>query len=140
MDRRIWLSWMALVALVYPLLAACNSPDPPLHESNALLQVRAGEWQGKTEFGTFGFQVCPGGKKITRYMLDYQVGLVSATLLSEENKEVLIEPDGSFDLSMPDRGVVFRGQFSEDNRQASGEWQMTMAEGEALQAEWAIER
>jgi hypothetical protein len=136
MDRRIWWSWIALAALVCPLLVGCGASDPP-HGSNALLQVRAGEWQGKTDFGTFSFQVCPGGRKITYYVLDYQVGDVSATLLSEENKEVIVEDDGSFDLSIPEQGVVFRGQFSEDNRRASGVWEMSQV---PLQAEWAVER
>jgi hypothetical protein len=57
----------------------------------------------------------------------------------KEGGELLIEDDNTFDLSTPDAGVTFRGQFSEDGKSASGLWEVT-ASGETVSEAWAVER
>jgi len=106
-----------------------------------LLQARSGKWSGATEFGTFAFEVCEGGRKIVSYRLDYQVGGASGTLDSQGTPEVEINEDGSFDLNVAEAGVIFRGQFSEDSKKVSGLWEVnTPQAGTVVSEEWAVER
>jgi hypothetical protein len=100
-------------------------------------EARSGSWRGETEFGSFSFTVCQGGRKITDYTLEYTVG-GSPMLLMDRSGEVLIS-DNAFDLSSPDAGVTFRGQFSEDGKSASGLWKVTTS-GETVSEAWNLQR
>jgi hypothetical protein len=71
-------------------------------------------------------------------MLEYTVG--GSPMLSQGSSgEVLIDDDNAFDLSTPEAGITFRGQFSEDGKSATGVWEVT-AGGETVSEAWSIER
>ncbi len=103
-------------------------------------QARSGIWRGETAFGSFSFEVCEAGGKVTAYTLQYTVGGVTQALRLGIGDQVLIdEEDNSFDLSRPEEGVTFHGQFSADGKSASGVWEVT-ASGETVYEAWALER
>lgn len=130
LHRRALLA-VALLCLAAGL-AACASPaDNPR-------EARSGAWRGETAFGSFSFTICDGGRRITDYRLEYTVGGTQMLSL-KEGGELLIEDDNTFDLSTPDAGVTFCGQFSEDGKSASGVWEVT-ASSEAVSEAWALER
>jgi hypothetical protein len=136
LHRRVLLATalLCLAACTAACIAACASgPDNPT-------QARAGEWRGETELGSFSFTVCEGGKKITAYTLEYEVDGAAETLSLDAGDEVLIDKEGTFDLSTPEAGVVFRGQFSADGKSASGIWEVTAPGGDSVSEEWAVER
>lgn len=139
MNQRALLQWTAALTTVLFCLAACNGEAIP-DSGSSLLQARSGKWSGTTEFGTFTFEVCEGGRKITSYRLDYQVGGTSGTLNSEGTPEVQINEDGSFDLNVAEAGVIFRGQFSKDGKKASGLWEVNIPQADTVSEEWTIER
>jgi hypothetical protein len=122
----------ALVCLAACMAGCASGSDSPT-------QARAGTWRGETAFGSFSFTVCEGGRKITAYTLDYTVG-ESKMLSTGGGEEVLIDKEDSFDLSTPEAGVVFRGQFSKNGKRASGVWEITPPGGETVSEEWAVER
>jgi hypothetical protein len=130
-HRRLLLA-TALVCLAAGMAGCASGSDNPT-------QARAGTWRGETVFGSFSFSVCEGGRKITACTLEYTVG--ESTMLSMGGgEEVLIDKEGSFDLSTPEAGVVFRGQFSKSGKRASGVWEITPPGGETVSEEWAVER
>lgn len=139
MNQRALLQWMAALTIVLFCLGACNGEIAP-GSGNSPLQARSGKWSGTTEFGTFTFEVCEGGRKITSYRIDYQVGVTSGMLNSEGTPEVQINEDGSFDLSVAEAGVIFRGQFSEDGKKVGGLWEVNIPQADTVSEEWAIER
>ncbi len=101
-------------------------------------EARSGTWEGETAFGSFSFTVCEGGRRITDYMLQYTVG--GSPMLSQGGSgEVQIGDEGGFDLSTPEAGITFHGQFSADGKSATGVWEVT-ASGETLSEAWAVER
>jgi hypothetical protein len=122
---------LALLVLAAGIAACAAIGDNPR-------EARSGTWRGETAFGSFSFTVCEGGRKITEYALEYAVG-GSQMLSLGESGEVLIDDDNSFDLSTPDAGVTFRGQFGADGKSASGLWEVTVS-GETVSEEWALER
>ena len=125
-----------LQAAIVLCLAAClvgcaSAADNPR-------EARSGTWQGDTDFGHFSFTVCEGGRRITDYMLEYTVG--ESPMLSQGGSgEVLIDDENAFDLSTPEAGITFRGQFSADGKSAAGVWEVT-ASGETVSEAWSIER
>ncbi len=134
--RRVLLAsaLLCLAACVVPCIAGCSSgSDNPT-------QARSGTWRGETEFGSFSFTVCEGGRKITAYTLEYTTGGTTQALAHGGGDEVLIDKEGAFDLSTPEAGVTFRGQFSEDGKRASGVWEVTAPGGDTVAEEWAAER
>jgi hypothetical protein len=130
---------VVLATLLMLCLAACSG-EATRGSCNSPARSRAGEWKGVTEFGSFAFQVCPGGWKITYYSLEYQIDGAAAPQRLEGRREIAIASDGSFDLSAPEAGVVFQGQFSEDDTRASGRWEIRLPDGGAVSATWAVER
>jgi len=122
---------VALLCLAASIAACASAADNPR-------EARSGTWRGKTDFGSFSFTVCDGGRRITDYRLEYTVGGTQMLSL-KEGGDLLIEDDNTFDLSTPDAGVTFCGQFSEDGKSASGVWEVT-ASGEAVSEAWALER
>lgn len=139
MNQRTLLQWTAALTIVLFCLGACNGEFAP-GSDNSPLQARSGKWSGATEFGTFTFEVCQGGRKVTSYRLDYQVGNTLGTLNSEGTPEVQINEDESFDLSVAEAGVIFRGQFSKDGKKASGLWEVNIPQADTVSEEWTIER
>jgi len=137
MNRKTLLPLLCLAAC----LAACGSgSDNPL-------QARSGTWRGETEFGSFSFTICEGGRKITAYTLDYRVGNAVKLLTLGGSPEVLIGDDGAFDLSTPEEGVTFRGRFAAGGKSVRGLWEVAPPDGGAppdgakvLSEEWALER
>ena len=125
---------LCLVACVAACIAACaSSADNPR-------EARSGKWQGETAFGSFAFTVCEGGRKITAYTLEYTAGGTTQALALGGGDEVLIDKGDTFDLSIPEAGVIFRGQFSADGKSASGVWEITAPGADTLSEDWAIER
>jgi hypothetical protein len=104
------------------------------------MEARAGEWSGTTEFGSFTFTVSPDGSAITDFSLNYSAGIASGSVSPQSPVEIPIEEDGSFDLSIPDAGVQFRGQFSEDGTRVSGYWEMDIPLAGTFSEEWELER
>ena len=102
-------------------------------------RARSGIWRGETAFGSFSFEVCEAGGKVTAYTLQYAVGGVTQALRLGMDDQVPIDDDNSFDLSRPEEGVTFHGQFSADGKSASGVWEIT-ASGETVSEAWSIER
>lgn len=100
--------------------------------------ARTGRWEGETAFGSFSFTVCASGRRITGYMLEYTIGGNTQALGGDI--EVLLGEDGAFDLSAPEEGVVFSGQFNADGTSASGVWEVTTASGETVSEEWTVVR
>ena len=100
--------------------------------------ARTGRWEGETTFGSFSFTVCGSGKRITGYMLQYTTGANTQALGGDV--EVLLSEEGAFDLSAPESGVVFSGQFSADGSSASGVWEVTTADGETVSEKWTVAR
>lgn len=100
--------------------------------------ARTGRWEGETAFGSFSFTVCASGRRITGYMLEYTTGGNTQALGGDI--DVLLDKEGAFDLSEPEAGVVFSGQFSADGTSASGVWEVTTAGGETMSEEWTIVR
>jgi len=130
--RAAVLLWLA--ALVTTGITACASGTVTPK------QARSGIWRGETAFGSFSFEVCEAGGKVTAYTLQYTVGGVTQALRLGIGDQVLIDDEGnSFDLSRPEEGVTFRGQFSADGKSASGVWEVS-ASGETVSGEWAVER
>ena len=105
---------LCLAACMAACIAGCAS------DSENPTQARAGTWHGETEFGSFSFTVCEGGRKITAYTLEYTTGGTTQALALGGGDEILIDKEGAFDLSTPEAGVIFRGLFSEDGKSASG--------------------
>ena len=133
------MQWMAALTIALFCLGACNGGSVP-GSGNSPLQARSGKWSGTTEFGTFTFEVCEGGRKITSYRLDHQIGGTFGSLDSLGTREVEINEDGSFDLSVAEAGVIFRGQFSEDGRKVSGLWEVNTPQAGTVSEEWTVER
>ena len=137
MSQRLAPGWRVLSqAAALLCLAACLVGCDAVAENPR--ETRSGTWQGDTEFGSFSFTVCEGGRRITDYMLEYKVG-ESPMLSQGSSGEVLIDDDNAFDLSTPEAGITFRGQFSEDGKSATGVWEVT-ADGETVSEEWSVER
>jgi hypothetical protein len=122
---------VALLCLAASIAACASVEDNPR-------EARSGTWRGETAFGSFSFTVCEGGRRITDYTLEYTAGGTQMLSMSEGG-ELLIDDDNAFDLSTPEAGVTFRGQFSEDGKSASGLWEVT-ASGETVSEAWALER
>ncbi len=134
MRRALSFCRRVLLAAIPLCLAACASGTA------APEQARTGIWRGETAFGSFSFEVCAGGGKVTAYTLQYTVGGVTQALRLGIGDQVLIDDeDNSFDLSRPEEGVTFHGQFSADGKSASGVWEIT-ASGDTVSEAWAIER
>lgn len=136
MSQRLASRGHVLRAAVLLCLAACLMGCASAAENPR--QARSGTWDGDTEFGHFSFTVCEGGGKITHYMLEYRVG-ESSMLSQGSSGESLIDDQNAFDLSTPEAGITFRGQFSEDGKSVTGVWEVT-ADGETVSEEWALER
>lgn len=135
MHRRANYRPMVLAAVLLSLaacLAGCSSgADNPR-------EARSGTWRGETSFGSFSFTVCEGGRRITDYMLQYTVG--ESPMLSQGGSgEVLIDKQNGFELSTPEAGIVFRGEFSADGKSATGVWGVTTS-GETVSEAWSVER
>jgi len=120
-----------LLCLAAGLVGCASAGDNPR-------QARSGTWQGETAFGSFSFTVCEGGRKIADYMLEYKVG-ESPMLSQGSSGESLIDDENAFDLSTPEAGITFRGQFSEDGKSVTGVWEVT-ADGETVSEAWTLER
>ena len=136
LHRRVPLAaaLLCLAACVAACIAGCASgSDNPT-------QSRVGTWRGETEFGSFSFTVCEGGRKITAYTLEYTTGGATQALALGGGDEVLVDKEGTFDLSAPEAGVVFRGQFNQDGKSASGVWEITAPGGDTVSEEWVIDR
>lgn len=103
-------------------------------------ETRSGRWQGDAAFGSFSFTVCEGGRRISDYALEYTIDGTTQAQALTGGDEVLIDKEGAFDLSTPEAGVTFRGQFSVDGKSASGVWQVTTPDGDTLSEEWIITR
>ena len=103
-------------------------------------EARSGKWQGEAAFGSFSFTVCEGGRRIENYRLEYTVGGVTQALAPGGGDEVLVGKEGAFELSAPEAGLTFRGQFSSDGKSASGLWEITTPEGSTLSEEWTVVR
>jgi len=103
-------------------------------------EARSGHWNGKTEFGTFSFTVGPDGQQITGFTLNYNMGIVSGSFRPKGQIAMPIAEDGSFDLSVEGLGLVFRGQFTENSRQANGLWEMDIPMAGRVSDEWQINR
>lgn len=103
-------------------------------------ETRSGGWQGDTAFGSFSFTVCEGGRRISDYALEYTIDGTTQAQALTGGDEVLIDKEGAFDLSTPEAGLTFRGQFSADGKSASGVWQVTTPDGNTLSEEWIITR
>jgi hypothetical protein len=85
--------------------------------------------------------VSPNGKGITSLELSYGVGIVTGSVsMTPEGEGMAIDEDGSFDLSVPDAQLIFRGQFSQDGTSATGLWEMNPPFMDTLSEEWGIER
>lgn len=138
MNRVLSFQRRALLAAMLLSLAVCvnacgSSTATPK-------QARSGMWRGETAFGSFSFEVCEGGGNVTAYTLEYTVGEDTKTLtLGVSDKVPIDDQDNSFDLSRPEEGVTFRGQFGTDGRSASGVWEVA-AHGGTVSEAWAIER
>ena len=133
LHRRVLLAaaLLCLAACVAACVAGCaSSSDNPT-------QARAGTWRGETEFGSFSFTVCEGGRKITAYTLEYTRNGTTQALALGGGDEVLIDKEGAFDLSTPEAGVTFRGKFSKDGSSASGVWEVA---GGTVSEAWDAER
>jgi hypothetical protein len=126
-----------------PAPTATSTPAPTATPTptTSPLEARVGEWSGTTEFGSFTFVVSPDGKKITSLELSYQGGIASGSgSLTPEGEGMPIDEDGSFDLSVPDAQLIFRGQFSQGGTNATGLWEMDIPLTGTLSEEWKIER
>ena len=132
LHRRVLLA-VALLCLAACIAACASGSDNPT-------QARAGTWRGETEFGSFSFTVCEGGRRITAYTLEYTTGGTTQALALGGGNEVQIDKEDAFDLSTPEAGVTFRGQFSEDGKSASGVWEITLPGGDTVSEAWAVER
>lgn len=131
LHRRVLLA-ATLLCLAACIAGCASSSDNPT-------QARAGTWRGETAFGSFSFTVCEGGRKITAYTLEYTTDGTTQALALGGGDEVLIDKEGTFDLSTPEAGVVFRGQFSKDGKSASGVWEVA-APGGAVSEAWDAKR
>lgn len=100
--------------------------------------ARTGRWEGETAFGSFSFTVCASGKRITSYMLEYTAAGNTQALGGDI--DLLLGEDGTFDLSEPEAGVVFSGQFNTEGTSASGVWEVTTPSGETVSEEWSVKR
>ena len=123
----------ALLCLAACLAACASGSDNPK-------KARAGKWQGTTGFGSFSFTVCEGGGKITDYTLQFRVDGATQAVARGGGEEVLIDKEGAFDLSRPEAGSVFRGQFSADGKSASGVWEVIGPDGDTISEEWTVRR
>ena len=138
LHRRVLLA-AALLCLAACVAACASNADNPT-------QARAGAWHGETEFGSFSFTVCEGGRKITAYALEYAMDGAAETLSLDAGDEVVIDKEGAFDLSTPEAGVTFRGQFSADGKSASGIWAITPTGaaapvgGDTVSEDWTLDR
>lgn len=121
---------VALLCLAASIAACASVADNPR-------ETRSGTWRGETEFGSFSFTVCEGGRKITDYRLEYTVGGTQMLSIGKSG-EVLID-DNTFDLSAPEAGVTFHGQFGEDGKSARGFWEVTTS-GETVSEAWNLQR
>ena len=129
---------LALLAAALLSLAICIASCGPGTENP--LEARAGRWQGETAFGSFSFTVCGGGRRIEGYRLEYAIGGITQVLASGGGDEVLLDKEGAFELSAPDSGVTFRGQFSADGKSASGVWEISTPGGDTLSEDWTVVR
>jgi hypothetical protein len=123
----------ALLCLAASTAACASGGDNPR-------EARSGKWQGETAFGSFVFTVCEGGRRISGYTLEYSLGGTTQALALGGGDEILIDKEGAFELSAPEAGVTFRGQFSADGQSSSGVWEITAPGGDTVSEEWAIER
>jgi hypothetical protein len=123
----------ALLCLAASTAACASGGDNPR-------EARSGKWQGETAFGSFAFTVCEGGRRISGYTLEYSLGGTTQALALGGGDEILIDNEGAFDLSAPEAGVTFRGQFSADGKSSSGIWEIIAPGGDTVSEEWAIER
>lgn len=116
------------------LVLACNlgtsvtSPaDPPKAAATATLsplEARAGVWQGTTGFGSFTFEVSPGGQEVINLKLHYEAlggGLKGDITL--QDSILPVNENGVFEINAPD-SFVFKAQFGDDGTSASGHWEM----------------
>jgi len=133
-SRRQWALLVGALLCLAACVAGCAS------EGDNPREARSGNWQGETGFGSFSFTVCEGGRRIADYTLQFKVDGATQALALGAGEEVLIDKEGAFDLSAPDAGVVFRGQFSADGKSASGVWEITEPEGDTFSEEWTIMR
>ena len=142
MSRRGSLHRQVLLTTVLLCLATCIAASIAgcASGSDNPTQARTGTWHGETEFGSFSFTVCEGGRRITAYTLEYTTGGTTQALALGGGDEVQIDKEDAFDLSTPEAGVTFRGQFSEDGKSASGVWEITLPGGDTVSEAWAVER
>ena len=131
-HRMVLLVAMLLSLAVYVNACSSGTATPK--------QARSGIWRGETAFGSFSFEVCEGRRNVTAYTLEYTMGEDTRTLtLGVSDKVQIDREDNSFDLSRPEEGVTFRGQFSADGKSATGLWEVAAPGGTVSEA-WAIER
>jgi hypothetical protein len=117
------------------------TPVPPTATPTiSPLEARAGEWFGRTEFGSFSFEVSADGREITRFALNYQAGIASGSFAPQGEIAIPIGEAGAFDLSVEELELVFQGQFSEDGHRVSGLWEMNIPMAGPVSEEWDIER
>ena len=128
-------SWAWCVGLLLCLAALTTGCAADGVDSTA---ARPGRWEGETAFGSFSFTVCASGKRITGYMLEYTAAGNTQALGGAI--DVLLGEDGAFDLSSPEAGVVFSGQFNTEGTSASGVWEVTGPEGNTVLEEWTVIR
>lgn len=130
--------------------AATPTPEPPEAipptakptPTLSPLEARVGEWSGATEFGSFSFVVSPNGKRVTVLDLSYRIGdLSTSSSFTPEGEGMPIDEDGSFNFSVSEPYLNFRGQFSQDGTSATGIWEMDIPFTDTtVSEEWAIER
>ena len=138
MKRGNSLRRLALLAAALLGLATCIASCGPGADNP--IEARSGRWRGETAFGSFSFTVCEGGRRIEGYRLEYTIGGVTQALASGGGDDVSVDNEGAFELSAPDAGVTFRGQFSADGKSASGVWEIRMPGGDTLSEDWTVAR
>ena len=129
---------LAPVAVILLCLAASSTGCSS--DAGNPREARSGKWQGETSFGSFSFTVCQGGRRLEDYMMVYTTGSGTQALAPSGGDEVLVDKDGTFELSAPEANLFFQGQFGADGQSAWGTWEITIPGGDTLSEEWMVER
>jgi hypothetical protein len=113
------LKYMLCLALALILLSGCSSGPA------AAAEVRAGEWVGRTDFGSVTLTVDPSGISISKAVIEYTCssGAVSfsETVSIDGGAKGWAIQNNKFSIDMEETAQVkVTGKFSSDNTQASG--------------------
>jgi len=102
--------------------------------------ARAGQWDGRTAFGSMTFVVSPSGEEVTDLEMNWAVGGMSGNVEFSDNFSLPIDDSGRFEIILPN-SLTFWGEFAAERPLVTGFWETKVPMRSApLRSTWEIDR